>query len=84
MNRVIFIACILLFSLTSNLSYAQCCAAGNPITDDGSASGGGNNVFEASILGTYSYSDIYMEGNQKSDYEYINYSYFLYSSANFS
>lgn len=61
---------------------AQCCAAGNPISDDGSASGGGKKILEAGILGTYSYSDIYFEGNEKSDYEYIDHSYFVYSSAN--
>lgn len=84
MNRIILIASVLLFSLTSSLSYAQCCAAGNPITDDGSSSGGGKKILEASILGTYSYSDIYMEGHEKSEYEYIDYSYFLYSSVNFA
>lgn len=61
---------------------AQCCAAGNPISDDGSASGGAKKVLEAGILGTYSYSDIYFKGSDKSDYEYIDYSYFMYSSAN--
>lgn len=75
---VLAIAC---FSWSQEAN-AQCCAAGNPISDDGSASGGGKKVLEAGILGSYSYSDIYFKGTNRSDYEYIDYSYFMYSSAN--
>lgn len=81
MRKILSIISIVMFSwLTPNV-YAQCCAAGNPISDDGSASGGGKKILEAGILGTYSYSDIYFNGSDRSDYEYIDYSYFLYTSA---
>ena len=82
MNRFIIMAMVLASFCCIQEAEAQCCAAGNPISDDGSASGGGKKILEASILGTYSYSDIYFRGNEKSDYEYIDYSYFIYSSAN--
>lgn len=84
MKRYTIIAVTICLLFLSHQTIAQCCAAGNPITDDGSAGGGGKNFFEVSLLGTYSYSDIYYDGSKKSDYEYIDYSYFLYSSANFS
>lgn len=82
MRRLISTTLILILSCLGLCVQAQCCAAGNPISDDGSASGGGKKILEAGVLGTYSYSDIYFTGNEKSDYEYIDYSYFLYSSAN--
>jgi len=84
MFRILFIAFCLSLIINIGEVRAQCCAAGNPISDDGSASGGGKKILEASFLATYSYSDIYFKGNQRSDYEYIDYSYFLYSSENFS
>lgn len=80
MWRIIFVVSVFIIALSSNNVSAQCCAAGNPITDDGSISGGGKNKMEISVLGTYSYSDIYYEGSKRSDYQYIDYSYFLYSS----
>ena len=83
MNKLIIILISLCVSGMSQGVFAQCCAAGNPISDDGSASGGDKKILEAALLGTYSYSDIYFKGNERSDYEYIDYSYFLYSSASF-
>lgn len=81
MNSFKIIALGLLLSIfISYDSMAQCCAAGNPVSDDGSAGGVGKKILEVGALGTYSYSDIYYKGNQKSDYEYIDYSYFLYSN----
>lgn len=61
-------------------SLAQCCAAGNPISADGSPGGSGKKVFEVSLLYQHSYSSIYYEGGHKSDYKYIDYSYFDFSS----
>ncbi len=84
MNRIILLSIFAIFFCWSQAVHSQCCAAGNPITDDGSASGGGKKVLDISVLGTYSYSDIYFEGSKKSDYEYIDYSYFMYSSVNLS
>lgn len=80
MNKALFIALTIVFICLSQSVKSQCCAAGNPISDDGSASGGGKKILEAGVLGTYSYSDIYYKGNSRSDYEYIDYSYFMYSS----
>ena len=59
---------------------AQCCAAGNPISADGSPGGTGKNMLEVSLLYLHSYSSIYYEGHQKTDYKYIDYSYFDFSS----
>ncbi len=84
MCKYIFLCIFSLVFCCSLGVQSQCCAAGNPITDDGSASGGGKKIMEISALGTYSYSDIYFKGSNKSDYEYIDYSYFLYSSVNIS
>lgn len=84
MSRLIPIALLLLFSISCQYAAAQCCAAGNPISDDGSAGGGGKKVLDISVLGTYSYSDTYYKGSKKSDFEYIDYSYFMFSSVNLS
>jgi outer membrane putative beta-barrel porin/alpha-amylase len=84
MRRIPLFTILLLFILITSEISAQCCAAGNPISDDGSPGGDGKYKFEAGIFGSYSYSDIYFEGNKKSDYEYIDYSYFIYSSVNVS
>jgi len=70
------------FIFSSGTIYGQCCAAGNPISDDGSAAGVGKNMLETSLFSTYSYSDLYYKGNEKTDYKYIDYSYFLFSSVN--
>jgi hypothetical protein len=59
---------------------AQCCAAGNPITADGSAGGGGKNILEVQALYKFSYSDTYFEGSTKTDYKYIDYSSFDFTS----
>ena len=59
---------------------AQCCAAGNPITADGSAGGGGKNILEVQALYKYSFSDTYFEGSTKTDYKYIDYSSFDFTS----
>lgn len=73
----------LFLSWTSQSGYAQCCAAGNPISDDGSASGGGKKILDVGVLGTYSYSDKYYSGTELSDRDYIDNSYFIFSSASF-
>lgn len=65
-------------------SYSQCCAAGNPISADGSASGTGKKMLEVSLLYQHSYSSIYYEGQHRSDYTYIDYSYFDFSSLRLS
>ncbi len=84
--KTLSITFLFLVTFIFNLStlYGQCCAAGNPISDDGSTAGGGKNKLETSLYSTYSYSDIYYNGNKKSDYEYIDYSYYLFSSVNLS
>lgn len=63
-------------------SEAQCCAAGNPISGDGSASGTAKKVMEVSLFYQHSYSDTYFDGTQKTDYKYIDYSYFDFLSLN--
>ncbi|OFY50927.1 MAG: hypothetical protein A2W85_04780 [Bacteroidetes bacterium GWF2_41_31] len=74
----VFTAALLL--LVNASSFGQCCAAGNPITADGSASGGGKNILEISALYKHSYSDTYFYGSERSDYKYIDYSYFDFNS----
>jgi hypothetical protein len=66
-------------SFQSN-TQAQCCAAGNPISGDGSAGGTGKNIFEASLYYQHSYSDTYFNGTNKSDYKYIDYSFYNFTS----
>ena len=63
-----------------NAIQAQCCAAGNPISGDGSAGGTSKNVIEVSLYYQHSYSDTYYNGTQKSDYSYIDYSYYDFTS----
>jgi len=72
------------FIVVNSTVYGQCCAAGNPITADGSAGGGGKNILEIQALYKHSYSDTYFEGSSKSDYEYIDYSFFDFTSLRFS
>jgi hypothetical protein len=59
---------------------AQCCAAGNPISGDGSAGGTAKNVLETSIYYQHSYSDTYYNGTSKSDYKYIDNSFYDFTS----
>jgi len=75
---------ICLIGTVNTSTYAQCCAAGNPITADGSVGGGGKKVLEIEALYKHSYSDTYYEGNSKSDYEYIDNSSFDFTSLRFS
>lgn len=79
-----FRACILIlaiaFSAISWKVQAQCCAAGNPISADGSAGGTGKKMLELSLLYQHSYSSVYYQGHQRSDYQYIDYSYFDFTS----
>lgn len=75
----LLILAVLIISAYSKV-YSQCCAAGNPITADGSASGGGKNMLEVQALYKYSYSDTYYTGDEQSDYEYIDYSYFDFTA----
>jgi len=78
--KVPLIAIVLLFQYS--ISNAQCCAAGNPISGDGSASGTSKNIMELSLLFQHSYSDTYYDGTQKTDYKYIDFSYFDFLSLN--
>nr|NQU91107.1 hypothetical protein [Bacteroidota bacterium] len=80
MKKVSLLFAIFLFCSVNTISYAQCCAAGNPITADGSASGGGKKILQVQALYKHSYSDAYCEGSNKSDYEYIDYSFFDFTS----
>ncbi len=64
------------------ISHAQCCAAGNPVCDDGTPGSSGKNLLEISLLYQYSFSDVYYEGNNISDYEYIDNSHYNFLSLN--
>lgn len=66
-NLVLLITILLL----PYLSYSQCCAAGNPLSVDGSEQGGKNSLRVYSMY-KHSFSDTYYEGSQKSEYEYKN------------
>lgn len=77
-SAIIILAAMLLACTLE--TYGQCCAAGNPITADGSAGGGGKNILEVQALYNYSFSDTYFEGSNKSDYKYIDYSSFDFTS----
>ncbi len=70
--------------MINQTSFAQCCAAGNPDSDDAFNSGGGKNVLTASTLYKYSYSDTYFEGTKALDYQYIDFSSFNYMSISLS
>lgn len=53
------------------LSNGQCCAAGNPVSADGTSSQG-KGILKISALYQHSFSDTYFEGNQASDFVYKN------------
>lgn len=59
---------------------AQCCSAGNPISGDGSAGGTGKNMLEVALYYQHSYSDTYYNGTHKSDYKYIDNSFYDFTS----
>lgn len=82
MRQLLLIIAIILMG--STVSYAQCCAAGNPISGDGSAGGTAKKILEVSLYYQHSYSDTYFNGTKKSDYKYIDYSYYDYSSLKFA
>ncbi len=77
----LLIVVIILFSFNKT-SNGQCCAAGNPICDDGSPGSSGKGFLEATLLYKYSFSDTYYQGDQLSDYTYIKNSHFNFSSLN--
>lgn len=79
-NVLHFALVAVLFLSAQSLIQAQCCAAGNPISGDGSAGGTAKHVLETSIYYQHSYSDTYFKGTSKSDYKYIDYSYFDFTS----
>ena len=80
MKKRVLMFTIVILLLVNAASYGQCCAAGNPITADGSASGSGKGILDVSALYKHSYSDTYFDGNERSDYKYIDNSYFDFSS----
>jgi len=80
MRSFLILAILTLAVILPYQMLAQCCAAGNPISGDGSAGGTAKNVFEASLYYQHSYSNTYFNGTQKSDYQYIDYSYYDFTS----
>ena len=80
----VLLAVLILVSAPSGTVTAQCCAAGNPISSDGSPGGTGKQMFEISLLYQYSYSSVYYEGSHRTDYKYIDYSYFDFASVRLS
>jgi len=62
---------------------AQCCAAGNPVDGNFDSNSGANKI---TISTTYkhSFSDDYYNGNNISEYNYIEYSYFDFQSLDIS
>ncbi|MFH1297849.1 MAG: transporter [Bacteroidota bacterium] len=79
----ILLLCLLAGCLSVQ-SNAQCCAAGNPVSADGSPGGSGKKMFEISLFYQHSYSSVYFEGDNRTDYKYIDYSYFDFSSLRLS
>lgn len=75
-----YVLVILLFNLFSNISFGQCCSAGNPVGGDGSNDGLGKN--ELRILASYKYSNSkdYFHNESKVEIPYIEKSYFDYSN----
>lgn len=84
MTLLRFFCIFLLTAICAFRSSGQCCAAGNPVSADGSPGGTGKNLFEISILYQHSYSSVYYEGDRRTDFRYIDYSYFDFSSLRFS
>ena len=73
---------LLLFGLIiltfPKLSNGQCCAAGNPVSADGSINQG-KGILKISTLYQHSFSDVYFEGNKESDFTYKT-TYYDFSS----
>jgi periplasmic mercuric ion binding protein len=62
------LVCSLILSIPK-FSNGQCCAAGNPVSADGSSSQG-KGTLKISTLYQHSFSDVYFEGNSVSDFTY--------------
>lgn len=72
---------LLLFIVFSGYSaYSQCCSAGNPVSSDAGASGPVGKTLVVSESFRHSYSDTYYEGSKVADYQYVDRSYFNFSS----
>lgn len=75
---------IIFFNFIIINTFAQCCAAGNPDSDNTFNSNGGKNLLSVSVLYNHSYSDTYYDGIEKLDFKYIDFSYFDFTSITFS
>jgi hypothetical protein len=77
---------LFLFLITglSNTAHAQCCAAGNPDSDDNLTEGGGKNRLLIALGYKYSYSDQYYLGTEHNDFDYVRYSDYDFSSLTFT
>ncbi len=77
---------ILVFSslfITGGQLYSQCCAAGNPLSNDVDFSHKGKNSFSAGLIWRYSLSDAMYSGSKKMDVGFIDKTDFHYTEAIF-
>lgn len=80
MNKLLLT--IFIYTCFSNSSYAQCCSAGNPSTNNGIVRVS-KNILEISSLTTHSYSDTYFKGNQATSWNYLKNMRFNFTMLNF-
>lgn len=81
MHKLLYILCCSVLALVPIHTAAQCCAAGNP--DNGQLNGdSAKNRLTLGLAYQYSYSDTYFEGDQRSDFRYMQNSAFSFTSFN--
>jgi len=70
----------IIFLCAVNNATSQCCAAGNPSVTGFHSGVCNENVLAVSLFYQYSFSDKYYKENQKSDFRYIDNSYYDFTS----
>ncbi|MFA6571414.1 MAG: hypothetical protein WCT77_09270, partial [Bacteroidota bacterium] len=83
MKTLIYFICCFLLLFSQKETFAQCCAAGNPVSTNCTVSEGGKDILMVNLSYIYSKSDTYYNGTERLDKKYLE-SYFNFSSLSLS